>query len=282
MRNSIRSWTGAAMRVAGPALAVLIWAAAADAQFAFHNIDITNNTGASQNTLTVVLSGDQTANLSSVFYNPFTTIPLSPASVSFDGTNTTLTYTGPNAVGAGGLGHYGFGFSGTTLEPGGYGSSPVLDAYWGGTSSSSSDTPVPTVDANTAPPLSGNTKFIIVYSTIELGPTNVAGEWSELAVPDGGKIQVGIGNNDTTDGPLFSFDTKFFLSDTLIPLDDLNDVYEPPAGSNFQPLPGIPDGTQVNPGSSAESSMIDTPEPVMLGWAAGLVVLGRRRRARVC
>ena len=128
---------------------------------------------------------------------------------------------------------------------------------------------------------------MIIYSDVEF--TNaIDGEWCELQVPTNGSCVINIGNNDDLagDGPLFTFSTRFFLSDTQIPLDDLNALNEPPAGGNFRPLAGIPDGTSVSPGHFIEAFPFDLPEPSSFGLVAlasvGLFASFRstRRRAK--
>ncbi|HZZ29856.1 MAG TPA: autotransporter-associated beta strand repeat-containing protein [Pirellulales bacterium] len=263
------------------------------------NEDVKNLSGAAENTINIVLKGNWTG--PGVLQNNYPTFGVGNTnfSTAFNATTnqTTLTISSKNGktVPAGRVAHVGYSLlngAGTTGEGG---SAETAAKYWGAPRTNGNlptnpnfRLPAPTFFIDNLSPgnptFGPNTQFLILYSTIELGNQNVGGEWSELQVPNGSNIQVGIGNNDTAgDGPMFSFDTKFFLSDTQIPLDDLNNVYEPPTGSNFQPLPGLPDGTSIAAGSSAESSpiLVPLPEPsaaVLLTAASGLAFLWRSRR----
>ena len=196
--------------------------------------------------------------------------------------------TAPNNVG-----HVGYSLLGG--PGGGEGASPLtVRKYWsynnGGTNIEF-PLPAPTFalsNLNGGLAQGPNTKFLLLYSTVELSGGGVAGEWSELQVPVGQFVTADILNNDRQDGPMFAFKVGFFLSDTQIPLDDLNNTYEPPTGSPnspFTPLPGIPDGTPIAPGGMASATIfipgLSTPEPssallLVLG-AVGL--LGSRARA---
>ncbi len=111
----------------------------------------------------------------------------------------------------------------------------------------------------------------------------MAGDWYEQPVATGESVEFQLFNNDNANEPLFVFDAHFFLSDTLIPLDDLNNLYEPPAGSNFAPLPGIPDGTEIAPGSHAEAGDITVPEPstaFLLSAGIPMLLAWRHRNGR--
>jgi hypothetical protein len=230
-----------------------------------------NLSGTSQTQLNIVVNGNHTTDFKSTA-NPFG----AGGSVSYNydsvKNTTTISFSGPNAIAPSAQAYAG-------LETSGF-SDQVAYAYWGppqGTVPSSNlRLPAPSFFVSN-PGAGPNTGFVILYSTIELGNGSLANEWSELPVPANQPFKVGIGNNDNLDGPLFAFDAKFFLSTTEIPLDDLNSVYEPPTGSQFQPLPGIPDDSPIKPGSSLESlPLIAPPGPAVpepSTWLAGVLLL---------
>jgi hypothetical protein len=142
--------------------------------------------------------------------------------------------------------------------------SQFTQAYWGPVSSTppaGNILPIVSPSITPAPPYGNNTQFILMYMMIEFANGSSVGEWDELQVPSNVPFQVGLGNDDNEAGPQFLFDARFMFSTTEIPLDDLNNMYEPPTGSAFQPL-GIPDGSMLPPGSTLEAPpLVALPEP---------------------
>ena len=246
--------------------------------FAGYNENVTNTSGAAQNQVNIVLNGNFTQ-AGDVIGNYPTFGAGTTYTTAYNATNntTTITITGTNSIPAGHVAHVGYsllnGTGGGEME-----SPETAYKYWG--------TPQSTPGANLRLPAPSwfvsnpgqgpNTVFLILYSTIELSNGTVAGEWDEQQVPATGPLTINLGNFDDLDGPMFAFNVGFQLSSTEIPLDDLNNVYEPP--SDFTPLPGIPDATPIDPGRSVMAT-IDLPEPASLSLVAvGAAGLMRRRR----
>lgn len=204
-----------------------------------------------------------------IFYSSAYSPTLSTAdAIKANGTSPSQTF------GSGHLAAPHFGFTGQVAgeSAGGERLPPVTMEWLTGNPTSN-----PTV-AGTVPNLgikvksnasTGPTKYLIEYVNAKVG-SGTTGEWFEA--PYQGSYQASFTNGSGASVTLSN--ARFFTSDTQIPLDNLNVNDTPPSGGNFQPIPGVPDGTML-PSS--------TPEPeawaLMLVGFAGLGGVLRRRRA---
>jgi len=244
------------------------------------NSQYVNTTGVSQNQLNFVVTGDHTADFTATV-NPFGTFGTNNAvTYTYNATldQTTISFAGPNSVAAGASAYAGLDASGFSDQ--------IAYAYWGMPQSSPpSSLGLPAPSWSVSNPGSGpNSIFIILYATIELSNGQSVSSWDEQQVPANQPFMVGLGNNDTLNGNQFAFNVGFQFSNTEIPLDDLNLTdYPPPGqtGSMFNPLPGIPNDSEIPSGGSLESGEIDTPEPSMIALfsCGALGLLGHWRLA---
>jgi hypothetical protein len=258
--------------------------------FVGYNENCTNTSGISQTQVNIVLNGNF-AQAGDVIGNYPTFGPDTTYNATYDATTntTTVTVSGSSPIAAGHVAHVGYsllnGTGGGEME-----SPETAYKYWGmpvgGTPSQNLRLPAPSWFVSN-PGQGPSTEFVILYSTIELANGQVAGEWDEQQIPAGQPFQIGLGNLDNLDGPMFAFNVGFQFSNTMIPLDDLNlQDYPPPGapGSTFMSVPGIPDASPIDPGSSLLSQTLqspDVPEPASLGLlAAGSLMTLRRRRRR--
>ena len=226
---------------------------------------VTNNTGSSQSEFTEVFEGNVQTSDTVEDSNPFSG---GSTSVTLDGSgNTDVTYSG-NPVSPGATISPSLGLSGSSAPPNGL---QLLAQYWGGSPSLS--VPVASVTQTTLP--TSPVKYAVVYVTIS---PDLTGQWFELPyTPTATAPKINFANNDGN--PITLSNAGFQLSNTMIPLDDLNFNAEPPPGqpgSQFMPLPAL-DGSTLQSGGS---QLVDLPEPasmviVVIG-AAGL--MSRRRR----
>ena len=109
---------------------------------------------------------------------------------------------------------------------------------------------------------------------------NSTGSWFEVPVtPNGDTVQFQLQNYTGVSETLS--DAGYFLSPTLIPLDDLNQTLLPPTGSPgspFIPLPGL--DTSSLPADTSEQGDVRTPDAGATGAMLGsvIVLLGLCRR----
>lgn len=241
--------------------------------------NVINNTGAPQSQINIVVDGNYTRNVTGV-YDAFpggTNI-----SSSYDPTTslTTISITPKVAgqvVAAGATVHVGYSILG--IGPLGGGPETILD-YWGVSQSSpsASDQLIGPSFYVTNPGQGPNSEFVIIYSTIEMSNGVTAGEWSEQQVVAGQCFQVGLQNDDYSDGNWYPFDVSYKLSSTEIPLDDLNSVYEPL--TSFLPMPGFSNGTGTKFAEQWDSILAPSvPEPACIGLLA-VGVLGVTKRPK--
>jgi hypothetical protein len=233
---------------------------------------VLNTSGQTQTQLNLMISGNVTSNIDGSD-NPFGAGGSVTSSYNSVNNNTLVSFSGSGITNGGGAT---IGLS-TTI------SDQLQYKYWGATptppSSPSLRLPAPSFFVSN--PTNGpNTQFIILYATIELSNGQTAGEWNEQQVPANQPFQVGIGNNDNLDGPMFAFNVGFQFSNTEIPLDDLNLNDYPP--SSFTPVPGITNGTSIASDGSVESP--DIPEPSamalsLVALATITILVGRRSRS---
>lgn len=132
----------------------------------------------------------------------------------------------------------------------------------------------------------GDSKYVIVFANIAIGLDTFSAWFETLsAVLTGSPPDITVKNTGGADVTLS--DVKFFTSDTLIPLDNLNYVDEPPSNSLFVPIPSL-DGSLISGASKTETdsqyaeggspeSLDAVATPLPAPWTTmllGLAVLG--------
>ncbi len=239
---------------------------------------VPNDTGASQTSLSLVLSGDQTNSLPGSGSTTGVENSLGGAygvSTPAGSTNgpTTVTFSSATAssLAANGAATVGFQWS-NPFSP------PAIDsAAWGGGSAidfvSMSDQSQLAAAAVTADPYMID---VLDVSHAGLG-ANVVTQYQEQQYT-GNPPSITFTNNTSVSEILSS--AEYYISPTEIPLSDLNATDYPPSDSVFTPLPSSYDTTLSAGGS--ETFVTPTPEPATFGIAAlgivGLAGLARRKR----
>ena len=191
--------------------------------------------------------------------------------------NTVVTYSGSNPI----LDTYAFDYGGGPGAPDfGYEGTPGtplvnVDQYW--TYQKGNTAQLPNLSA-ACPAVEGtDVRCAVLYADVAFANQNDGGQWAECALPIGMNPNFLLTNTTLFDEQLFN--VGIFLSDTLIPLDDLNLGDTPPPGapgSQFTDLTRF-DGLILAPGESLST----VPEPstwamMMLGFA-GLGLAGYRQ-----
>jgi hypothetical protein len=226
------------------------------------NESFKNITGTGQHMVSIVVAGNQPETNFSAFTNPFLG---GSTSVTYDPRtgNTTIAFQdaqGGRGIADGVSANVGYNYTGP-------GALETIEKYWGAFNTSSFKD-MPAIALSNLTGGGANTRFLSVYVTLSMpGFNNVMGEWVEMPIPGDVGPQA-VFENDSTAGFTLS-QAGFMLSPTMIPLDQLNNDFEPPI--NYQPLPGIPDGTSLNPGSFSDAT---APEPsTVVLFALGLAAL---------
>lgn len=233
---------------------------------------VENDTGTPETELNVELDGDQTGSIDE-YTNPFGSGGTESASYSGVTNETTVEFgngsepaVAPDEV----------------VDVGIEDENPEMFEGKEWVQPTEQEEPAPTIDG-TDQASGPDTIYELIDEEIQTsGDTQSSQEITELQVMRGQTMEVELENNDTLDGPNFAFNVGFQFSNTMIPLDDLNLNDYPP--SSFLTAPGIPNGTQINPDGSFDSSPINVPLPepgclTLLG--AGALFLSGRRRGRV-
>ena len=245
------------MVIGGSVLSAMLFYAPAAVADDFDTETVTNTTGSSQSILNVVLSGNVASDVDATL-NPFGTSG-SVFSFYYSGNNTTTFSFSGTAIGN--LSSATVGLSDTIADQ-------IIGKYWGGTSTnpvpSGLQMPAPTITTKISG-TGGSLEYLVLAANFELSGGQTAIDWYEQPVKTGQSVEVQMlnndMNNDNADEPLAVSNARYFISPTLIPLDQLNLDNYPPTDSQFAPLPGVTDGTVINPGFLAESNDITVPEP---------------------
>ena len=126
--------------------------------------------------------------------------------------------------------------------------------------------------AGTASP--GDQAVVVHYQTTDFPANSFFDVFVELSIPPGPLGQLQIGLNNSTGTAQNVSDSGYFLSPTLIPLDQLNENNYP--DSSFTPIPGLTESLG-SPGT--DSAAVSLPEPSTIGLIAlGGLLLPRRSR----
>jgi hypothetical protein len=224
---------------------------------------VQNSTGSSQSQLNVVLSGNVPTSQIDGTLNPFGSG--GSYSLSYDSVNnrTTVSFTGGSPVANGSS--INVGYSATQPEQ-------IVSKYWGSAQSSPpSSLLVPVVsiaDIGTGNGVANS--FFDVFVTLGTGQTDAF----QLPIASSQSQRIVISNPGVT--PEFISSLTYGISNTEIPLDELNQNLDPVGSS---PLPGFNPIT-LNPGTSFDSGDFTLPEPStfsLLVLGLGGLVLRRRR-----
>lgn len=212
---------------------------------------------------------------------------------------TTVTYTGSNPIkstynfsytNGNGQPHFGLdGSIGAGIKGGGQ-ELQVISQTWADTRNSGNTTAMPSLSVDVKnPPSGGKVDYVVFFANVTTGgATN--GQWFEVPYSLGTSPQMTLtnytGSSETLSG------AGYFLSDSYIPLDNLNFGLEPPPGSQNSPFTPLPryDGKTLTggDGQGGAGGTITTqslPEPSsVISMAIGLVIAGglaaRRAGAR--
>ena len=207
------------------------------------------------------------------------TVVTMTGSVSINSSDT-FTYPGPNGT-QNGLPH--FGVDGT-LNGGAM--LPIISNSW--SNNGSNPFALPAVSFSTAPPGAGATDvdYLTFFVKVTSSGTTV-GQWFEEPF-DGSKTPLVTLTNYTADTDTLS-GAGYFISESFIPLDQLNFGYNPPTGypsSPFIPLPSLDGETLAGGNGTGGAGGVITaaavPEPSsLICLATGLLFLagycGRRK-----
>ncbi len=187
---------------------------ASTGHFVGYNENFQNLTGSTQNQVNIVLQGDWTG-LIQVNYPTFG-VGNTGFTTSFANGQTTLTIFSNNGVGlpSGATNpppHVGYSlFNG---QGGGEGASPETVLKYFGPLAAIPAAPLrlaaPTFFVNN-PGSGANTRFLILYATVELGNGSVSGEWDEQQVPAGANVRAMLGNFDESRWTDHAYQSRLF------------------------------------------------------------------------
>ncbi|NNM89134.1 MAG: PEP-CTERM sorting domain-containing protein [Phycisphaerae bacterium] len=236
----------AATLVVGIAMAAVVGPCRGNLAPAEYAYQIPNSTGAGQTGLDIVLAGDQTGNLST-YEN---TMGSPSSSAGYSSGSTTISYSG-SAVADSAEATFGFSWSGTSAPD-------ITDAYWAGASSAN----IPLLETIGAG--SSGTE----YAVVSIDPSSMDLIFSLDTTPNWDNRW------SANNGSIDLSNAEYYDSPSQIPLDQLDSTDL--ANKPWQPIPGIPNGTTIQNGSSINEPL---PEPATLGLLAlgGMGILARRR-----
>lgn len=233
-----------------------------------------NNTGQSQSQFQIVLSGNQISStgligLSSGGYlNPFSSPSTTAGYHSGTPPVTDIAYTsttGQSTIANGSSAAFGYTFLYPSNLPSTV-SPSVFGMNWGAFNAGEPNIDAATIEFNqqlAASSVQGLDPYEIITATVAnaTNPTQTTTEYFEVSYTTGSNYKTVISNN-TSDTEIIS-NVGFYLSDTLIPLDQLNVL----PNSDFTAAPNL-DGTYL-PNTSAP-----TPESASLAlFGVGAIAL---------
>lgn len=212
---------------------------------------------------------------------------------------TTVIYSGTNPIkssydfqykNGNGQPHFGLdGSIGAGIKGGGS-ELQVISQTWADTKNPGNTTAMPSLSVDVKnPPSAGKVDYIVFFANVTAGSaTN--GQWFEVPFTPDTSPQIILTNYTNTSETLSG--AGYYISDSYIPLDNLNFGSLPPPGTNGSPFTPTPqyDGKTLTGGDGlgGAGGTITTqglPEPSsIISMATGLVIAGgiaaRRARAR--
>ena len=228
------------------------WAGVVPSVGAEYAYQVPNSTGTGQAGFTLVLSGNQTGNIPSGGYE--NTMASAASSASYGSGSTTISYSG-SAVSTGNAATFGFSWTGAAAPD-------ITNAYWNGASS----TDIPLLETIGAG--SSGTE----YAVISIDPAQMDSIFELHTTPSWDNRW------SANNGPIDLSGAEYFISPSEIPLDQLNnaDLSSEP----WQPIPGIPNGTQVQNGGSFSSPVPEPAPLVLLTIGVGVSLLAGCKQGR--
>ncbi|HWB53961.1 MAG TPA: hypothetical protein VG722_07205 [Tepidisphaeraceae bacterium] len=238
----------------------------------------------------VVYKGDQTGNIPTQVVQGLTDAFANPNAITvlFDGVNTNVTFSGdplPASLADGALEynntvHFGLDNGANTQNL------MLLDSYWVDSEDSNitQDEPVVNVSfGNRIAPATGSDSnagtdpYAEIFISYETSDGTTGGDWYEI--PYTGPLPP-LNISNPTGGPITIDNAGFFISESYIPLDQLNFTTEPPPGmpgSPYTPLPNL-DGRSLDGGRSFDI-VVPLPASAVSGAVLLTGIFGMRRRS---
>jgi hypothetical protein len=243
---------------------------------------VTNSGSSTEHEVDLLFPGNLTGFFGS-FINAFAG---GSTSVNYSAGSNTTTLSFLDAVGGTGIlpsasATFGFDYAGSSDSP----NSQVGVESTSGDLANPTPIQLPALTVGINPPSSGvATQYVISFAQVTAGGQTTT-SWFEVPYVGPNLPQISFQNDSNV--PLTLSDVGFQLSNTMIPLDNLNFNDEPP--SSFTPVPDLPNNTPQDPTTIGASSydIVNLPEPsgvVLLALGAlGLIgcrMCRRRRRAQ--
>ncbi len=239
----------------------------------YYAFQFTNGTSSSQDSVNLVLSGDQSASnfgLSGAYENSLGT----SSSANYASGSTTIAFTGSSVSGSGtATATVGFGWKGL-LAP------DITGAYWGNGSTDTSISPLP---LTASPPSNLSDPWTVITYDVSSNGSPGTRYWFEEQFTNGSNPQLDLTYSNYGRGALS--DVGYFISDSLIPLDQLNYPDEPPPGATNSPFTALPtlDGQSISGTGSLNFTLpLPIPSPLALAGvgAIGLLAVHQLRKRR--
>jgi hypothetical protein len=289
-----------AKRLAVAGLLAAVFAAPARAEF--YNCFVDQPTYDAYS-FTLVVKGNITTHLnltaiqSDPVVNPFAYVDLnilhhatssSTVTANFTGGNTVITFSDTNPIKHSYSGMFNYGGSsngkphfGLDSSSSGGTSVTMTSQKWSDQHNTQS-TSSPALSIK-GPATSGtHFKYVNFYVNVTAGG-QTTGQWFEVPFNTGTSPKITLTNGSTDNLTLSN--SGYFISPTLIPLDNLNFNSDPPpgmSGSHYQSLPSL-DGQSVGPGGSINNPLPEPSSVISLAMGAVLLAGGyvaRRRGGR--